>query len=469
MDHIEFPFPGPYDTKNPQKRKTVVEFRIMLASQLIRARNGWREDLKNDKMVGNWKEEAIRNGLKPAEFTTVLDQLKYYDSLATESIEVGVVDGTRQADNLIPEQLKNDFVAAVNNFLGKSTEKDYEPETDNQIVNLLDPRLYCSVLGVTRITNFDLNIENCLQNIGNGKSEAVERGRCGRIILPVYQLLPAEFHVNKRGQVKIKSYINNLHPRFEASLYSLIERIFTSFVPLFNGVLENLLHEQRRAQKYFYFEPTTEVQKGNKKQKLEELGPTKTYLHGRDIQVIVKMKSIELTTDNPVFEGGDWHIEGNRNEHIVASGIYCYRSENITESRLHFRQLRGQNQEMGSIGTPEGRLLAFPNICEHRIGPFKLADESRPGFRNILVFFLIDPNTRITSTRNVPPQQMSWFEEELLTIQPFDRLNSCTVRSVTNLLDWPLSNRKAMSFRKKIIKSRKQPAEDIFFRGACSD
>lgn len=440
MEHF-VSFPSPYDTKDPQQRKAI-ELRIMSASQFIREIKGWRKNLRNEKMLENWKEKAIDNGLNPSEFTAVLEQLKYIDNLATESIDVGVVDGTRLADDLISKELKNEFVKTVEALLDKSEKKDYDPGTDDLVVNLLDPSLYCSISGVTRITDFDLDVENCLLNLGKGKPKATKRSGPAPV---VYQLLPAEFHVNKTGQVKINSYINNLHPTIDANLYSLIERVFTCFVPLFNSVLYYLLGEK-----------PTEEPKNHKRRKLEG-SCTKTYLHGRDIQVVVRMKSIELTPEKPEFEGGDWHIEGKKDEHIVASGIYCYRSENITESRLHFRQLRGKNEEMGSLATPENRLLAFPNICQHRIGSFKLEDKTKPGFRKILVFFLIDPTTRITSTRNVPPQQMTWFEHELLKIQPFDRLDEYTVRYITSFLEWPLSNEKAKAFRTKLIQTRKAP------------
>lgn len=238
--------------------------------------------MKNGKMIDSWKEEAIGNGLKRGEFAAVLEKLKYYDSQTTESMEVGVVDGTRQSDTLISKQLKNELAETVNDLLDdRSHKKDYDPGTDDLVVNLLDPTLYGLVYGVTRITNFDLDIENCLRHIGNGKAKDADRPiRCGQ--LPVlHQLLPAEFHVNETGQVKISSYINNLHPQHDAKLYLLIERIFACFVPLFNGVL----HDK-----------PTKVRNDRKKQKLDE-PCTKTDLYGRHVQVIVRMKSIELTTE----------------------------------------------------------------------------------------------------------------------------------------------------------------------------
>lgn len=158
------------------------------------------------------------------------------------------------------------------------------------------------------------------------------------------------------------------------------------------------------------------------------------------LQVIVKLASIELTPDNPSYPGGNWHIEGMLNEHIVATSIYYYDVSNITESRIRFRQearldsvtmayeqhdhmplcqLFGTEdltderaiQEIGSIATPENRLLAFPNTLQHRVDPFTLADVTKPGHRRFLVLWLVDPHYRVLSTANVPPQQHEWWVE----------------------------------------------------------
>ena len=55
------------------------------------------------------------------------------------------------------------------------------------------------------------------------------------------------------------------------------------------------------------------------------------------IQVIVKLANIELTPTKPEYNGGSWRIEGQLNEHICASALYYYDSENVTEGSLAFR------------------------------------------------------------------------------------------------------------------------------------
>lgn len=69
-------------------------------------------------------------------------------------------------------------------------------------------------------------------------------------------------------------------------------------------------------------------------------------------------------------------------------------------------------QNLGSVSTHEGRLLTFPNILQHRVSPFSLADRSKPGHRKILALFLVDPHLRIISSANVPPQREDWWKEQ---------------------------------------------------------
>lgn len=160
------------------------------------------------------------------------------------------------------------------------------------------------------------------------------------------------------------------------------------------------------------------------------------------LQVIVKMASIELTPEKPEFPTGSWHIEGQMNEHICATALYYLDSDNVTPSSLAFRMgtswdqwdlqmSAGQDafnwlersfgtnfkahgaclQFYGSVNTPEGRLLAFPNVFQHRVSSFRLQDPTRPGHRRFLALWLVDPHQRIVSTANVPPQQLDWWAD----------------------------------------------------------
>jgi hypothetical protein len=113
------------------------------------------------------------------------------------------------------------------------------------------------------------------------------------------------------------------------------------------------------------------------------------------LQIIVKMATIELTPEKPDFPVGGWHVEGQMNEHICATALYCLDSENITDSNHSFRtqtdvnikdsedynaeldgyhwmesvfatKLGGRSspclQNYGTVKMRQGRLLAFPNV-----------------------------------------------------------------------------------------------------------
>jgi hypothetical protein len=89
------------------------------------------------------------------------------------------------------------------------------------------------------------------------------------------------------------------------------------------------------------------------------------------------------------------------------------------------------NQELGSVPTKQGRCIAFPNLFQHRVSPFKLTDPSKPGHRKILVFFLVDPSiSPIPSTSIIPPQQKEWAAGELWKLAPDAGLNKLPVELI---------------------------------------
>ncbi|KAK1863808.1 hypothetical protein I4F81_006362 [Pyropia yezoensis] len=167
--------------------------------------------------------------------------------------------------------------------------------------------------------------------------------------------------------------------------------------------------------------------------------PVTVRLGGRRLQAVVKVARIELPAGSS-YGGGTWHLEGTREEAIVATGIYYYEAENIAGSRLAFRTAYSHpayeqedaqgaavvwglvdgvphSTSMGSIATDTpGRVVVFPNTLQHRVEPFSLADPARPGRRSIVAFFLIDPATPGgdggLSADTVPPQDVRWLLEE---------------------------------------------------------
>ncbi|QGI69858.1 hypothetical protein CEK26_002190 [Fusarium fujikuroi] len=325
-----------------------------------------------------------------------------------------------------------------------------------------------------------------------------------------YQWLPCDVDLTG-SRPRIKSYINNLHPVRYKAVYSLIEELIEKSLPAWDIVCRSARKEFRfkrfgtvhevkwtcnvpeicskmpgcypssrsfaeggdydsGSETSSVFEEGerlnrewwSETHKIKCPEPLEDAAYPLNASHCRSegffrdasqIQVVLKMANIHLTPEKPRYDGGSWHVEGQLNEHICATALFYYDSDNITESRLSFRthadrdnlrdrlsysqgdhhgieaifaiKAKGDKmQDLGSVMTPEGRALFFPNVYQHRVESFELADKTRPGYRKIVALFLVDPVIPIISTGNVPPQQKHWWKDELRESEPLNYLPS---------------------------------------------
>ncbi|KAJ0398564.1 hypothetical protein ATCC90586_010360 [Pythium insidiosum] len=357
---------------------------------------------------------------------TLDDLIDRYDLMNPASaktfISPGPVVETWMSDSIVPADVKAKFVREVSILEDVPDEqKDWHPGSNNQVLDLVHPSLYCCVYGETRrVTAQDEPEEEerspPAEQMYRAMFQATEvvgsQDACFRYYhQPLYQWIPSDFRVDGDGNVKILSYINNLHPVLHREMYDSIEKIFSKFVPLVPAFPE--IPPQL----------TIGVQ-----------SPMQYTMKGTTVQVITKIAEIHLTPENPVYPGGSWHIEGTETESIVATGIYYFGCENITESKLSFRVIvhqppYDQNDDMGvattyglenedaliqNLGAAtaiENRCIVFPNTLQHKVEPFKLADPTKPGVRKILAFFIVDPSKKIPSTSVIPPQQQDWLQE----------------------------------------------------------
>ncbi|KAK2003345.1 hypothetical protein LX36DRAFT_677611 [Colletotrichum falcatum] len=361
-----------------------------------------------------------------------------------------------------------------------------------------------------------------------------------------FQWLPCDIDIQD-GKPAIASYINNLHPQHHAGLYVTIEKVVKQALPLWDVIYrwhkdfevlripckeacrecqagctsycdqENRPldpdEDERDVNTYFdrndspqsgdaggdsstfsrdkaWFDKTHPVQRPSVPDyspmplQPKDVNLERGFFDDADrIQVIVKLANIHLTPEKPTYDGGSWHIEGQLNEHICATALYYYDSDNVTESRLAFRTYadkedlavelgydqddyssierifkidgRGDiTQELGSVLTREDRLLAFPNVYEHCVAPFGLMDKTKPGHRKVLALFLVDPAVPIISTANVPPQQWDWWKEGWMPDDRFGPLPTEISDMVFDNLDFPISLEKAIKIREELMAER---------------
>jgi hypothetical protein len=117
------------------------------------------------------------------------------------------------------------------------------------------------------------------------------------------------------------------------------------------------------------------------------------------------------------------------------------------------------------------RCLAFPNTYQHQVQPFELVDKTRPGYRKILVFFLVDPAIEILSTARVPPQQTEWYRYLLYTIRRGTHLEMLPAEILAHILkyvDGSMSREEMAHHMRELMKERstfvKRNSEVVFER-----
>lgn len=285
--------------------------------------------------------------------------------------------------------------------LSSTDMKSITVSTNTMVRDIVHPSMYCYVKGISRF------------NDGSVESEDIEELK--------YQWLPSEFSI-RNNQVLVKSRINNLE---NSKMVPLIEKIFANFVPRLEKVLN-------------------------------------VPLFNSDLQVIVKIGSIHLSKDNPYYDGGSWHLEGQPHEHIAATCISYLKVSGLTDSYLEFRKPTFLNEDyaqypqweegytrhhfgitdhsegvmnryLGLIKCDEGSSVVFPNTLQHHVKPFGLAEGESNATRIILAFFVIDPAHRIISTADIPDQKSymsladaKHYRERLMTYRKFyvDSLNA---------------------------------------------
>lgn len=310
-----------------------------------------------------------------------------------------------------------------------------------------------------------------------------------------FQLLPAEVELDSEGQAHITSYINSIHPAHSGT-YRGIEELLDATLPLLAAAYDSFQRkpwnrEEPDPRRFLadlsrcravtictaawkkdlvkdvgckprnyltagpenasvqdaetWFERTHPLippqPLGSSDDKQQFLSSQRAVpsspasVLGNRLQIIVSVSNVLLTPDKPQFPGSQFNVEGLVNERVAAVAVYCYESDNVTESRIAFEAQAAYDPKMdagnitflygiaarqwyepaswirlGSVPVRCGRVVAFPNVFGHRDEPFELVDKTRPGSRKTVMICLVDSRTPVLSTANVPPQQGAWAE-----------------------------------------------------------
>lgn len=284
----------------------------------------------------------------------------------------------------INNKFKNDLLNDINLY-AKKIKPDYHPGSNNKVLDIVHPSLYPLVLEKTkRFPELDF------------WNRPYEHSK--------YQWLPSEFKIDSAGKCKIMSYINNI-PISEESLYNNISMLFETVLPYFEDI--------------WSYTNSFEIYKDDWI-KVADTKFKKISLKNKNLQVITKIVRISLNSDELL---GAWHVEGMSHENIVATATYTLEQESI-ETELYFKRMYGLKEvqtiienmpqdppeelksilrtlvPLGKVKISEGTLVLFPNSHIHKIN----MTSKKSGYRTIIVFWLINPNIKITSTKDIKQQ-----------------------------------------------------------------
>ncbi|KAF9530887.1 hypothetical protein CPB83DRAFT_787442 [Crepidotus variabilis] len=514
----EQPFPSILSKKDQQLCRTALPLLTLREIDMLRVMNvitdkpDWHIKVHNPTLTQRWSEETMSNealDITPRMMTWILDELKYKAKVLQKTNMISVFNGdVVKSDTALTNLFKERLQAAIKPLEGvPETSKDWHPGSNGQVLDLVHPSLFPLVYGRSRVLeNSVVSLEDCVSQCGSGVVAPIPPRPKSRTPKPYdksdpvtysiqFQWLPCEIDLSQCATVT--SYINNLHPERHQNLYQLVGEAIDAAIPLWNHCLSSAALQKWKARIIYkghrerIYKPGIGKFTAPRRKPIIDL---RKQFSKNGLQVIVKLANIVLTPDKPDYLGGSWHIEGQMNEHICASALYYYSTENIENSALAFRQqsdttgadIVNYNQDdhqfledifgctnnspgvqvVGEVDTREGRLLVFPNILQHQVQPFSLKDPSKPGHRKILALFLVDPHFRILSTANVPPQQKDWWRERVMrdaatatggVSKSLNRLPPELRRLVFDNVqeDFPIGLDEAKAIREELMEERK--------------
>ena len=317
--------------------------------------------------------------------------------------------------NNISKNIHQEILDLINIYSSK-TKPDFHPFSDNMIRDIVHPSLYPYVEDVSILKNEDQVY------ISKDEEERVDYWNRD-YEYSKYQWLPSEFKV-RDGKCKITSYINNL-PIEEKGMYKKIEELFDLTLPYFEKIYGYI-----KTVKLYNTDRANDLDvKGNIN---EDVVPIS--LQNSDLQVIVKIVSYSLKNGKTI--DGAWHVEGMSHENIIMTGIHVLDQKNV-DATLHFKRRYTESEAcylythmpqerpyfidqiinnkgtlpLGKIDIEKNNLILFPNSHIHKLD---IKSNANDGERKVLLFWVINPEKRIISTKDVDPQQ---------NLKSFDAIN----------------------------------------------
>jgi hypothetical protein len=274
------------------------------------------DQIFDENCAREWRQKFldIYNGLSPEMMDWVIQEVKFKAERFFKKGMVTALDGdVVKSDITITEDIKLALQAAVEPLENiDENDKDYDPGSGGQVVNLVDPSLFALAYSRSQVLpDRVIGLDDYLSHSGRAKVLEVKweehdpfsvinngRTRTKREFLDLftaysldYQWLPCEFldlftaysldyqwlpceikFGDTTEGCRIASYINNLRPDHHRPLYDTLERIITSAIPLWNVSLTPLRTERLHRRNRIKFERIEYLPSSDSLREVLELG-----------------------------------------------------------------------------------------------------------------------------------------------------------------------------------------------------
>mmetsp|Transcript_110502 Transcript_110502/g.195613 ORF Transcript_110502/g.195613 Transcript_110502/m.195613 type:complete len:710 (-) Transcript_110502:48-2177(-) len=302
--------------------------------------------------------------------------------------------------------------------LKAATAADYHPGSNSIVRDLVHPSLFPFVKGTSPTGDLaDVTSVSAKKTDKWGRPYETSN----------YQWLPSEVSVSADGKCTFDTYINNLDREKHSALYSSLEELLRLALP-------HLDNSWAHGNAVAPADGDSDMDESDASEGDPATLDEKS-LRGRTIQVITKIVDYEVPPHGT--HEGVWHVEGMSHENIIATAeLILSKDDALSGGDLQFQRsftsaeggslIMGLPQcrpytidkmvergvvPLGHLPLPCGRLASWPNSHIHRVTPLK-NDSDKTAVRRIVVFWLINPDVRIVSTKHVAPQQSKMTLEE---------------------------------------------------------
>ncbi|KAH1286340.1 hypothetical protein KXW65_009012 [Aspergillus fumigatus] len=241
-------FPSPF---------TVRELEMLRLINSLTDRPGWEELVFDASTMQTWRSEAMAQFplISPKTWDWCEAELR---DKAQRWQETGLImvlnaaSGVCKSDTIIPPSVAMEIQGFVNSALKESDgQMDWAPASNQQVWNLIDPSLYPLVRERTRVlvSSGSVPLEKTLDAYGQGEAppplhEDRHDWEVEKYIYSLrYQWLPCEVEFcGPAGStdVRITSYVNNLHPREQRPFYRVLESVISKTIEPWNQALIRL-------------------------------------------------------------------------------------------------------------------------------------------------------------------------------------------------------------------------------------